>query len=45
MRAQHDQIIETALADPTIDVDARVAALPPLPALDPHAGPDALSVA
>ncbi len=36
-------IIATALADPSADVDALVAALPPLPALDPLADPLALS--
>ena len=38
------ELIGRALADPTTDIDALVAALPPLPALDPLADPDALSV-
>ncbi|MEM9746256.1 MAG: NAD(P)/FAD-dependent oxidoreductase [Actinomycetota bacterium] len=40
---QYD-IIGRALADPSIDVDALVAELPLLPALDPLADPTALSV-
>ena len=36
--------IVDALADPDLDVDALVRALPPLPALDPLADPEALSV-
>lgn len=40
---QQATIIATALADPTVDVDALVSALPPLPALDPLADPRALS--
>lgn len=39
------EIIASASADPSVDVDALVAALPPLPDLDPLADPDALSVA
>jgi len=38
------ELIGRALADPTLDVDALVAELPPLPALDPLADPEALSV-
>lgn len=38
------EIISAALADPTLDVDALVAALPPLPDLDPLADPKALSI-
>ena len=38
------EIIVDALADPDLDVDALVRALPPLPALDPLADPEALSV-
>ncbi len=38
------EIIAEAIADPSVDVDARVTALPPLPALDPLADPDALSI-
>ena len=36
-------IITDAIADPTIDVDELVSALPPLPPLDPLTDPDALS--
>lgn len=44
-RAQRQaEIITAALADPSVDVDALVAALPPLPDLDPLADPTALSV-
>ncbi len=42
--AAQAEIIASALADPSLDVDALVAALPPLPDLDPLADPDALSV-
>lgn len=42
--ARQAEIIDAALADPTVDVDALVATLPPLPELDPLADPDALSV-
>ncbi|MBL77827.1 MAG: kynurenine 3-monooxygenase [Acidimicrobiaceae bacterium] len=41
---QHE-ILARAVDDATLDVDALVAALPPLPELDPLARPDALSVA
>ena len=37
-------IISTAISDPSIDVDALVEALPPLPAPDPLADPNALSI-
>jgi kynurenine 3-monooxygenase len=44
-RARHQgEIMAKALADPSVDVDALVTALDPLPALDPLARPDALSV-
>ena len=43
--ARQAEIIASASADPSVDVDALVAALPPLPDLDPLADPDALSVA
>lgn len=36
-------IIRQALADPSIDVDGLISALPPLPPLDPLADPEALS--
>ena len=39
------ELITASLADPSLDVDALVQALPPLPELDPLADPDALSVA
>ena len=42
--AQHE-ILCRGVADPTLDVDAMVADLPPLPDLDPLARPDALSLA
>ncbi len=42
--ATQADIMTTALADPSVDVDALVSALPPLPDLDPLADPDALSV-
>ena len=42
--ARQAEIIASAAADPSVDVDALVAALPPLPDLDPLADPDALSV-
>ena len=38
------ELIATALADETVDVDALVQALPLLPDLDPLADPDALSI-
>ena len=38
------EIISAAIADPTVDVHALVAALPPLPDLDPLADPKALSI-
>jgi len=38
------EIIVDALTDPDLDVDALVRELPPLPALDPLADPEALSV-
>jgi kynurenine 3-monooxygenase len=37
-------IIAAAIADPSLDVDALIAGLPPLPQLDPLADPEALSV-
>ncbi len=37
-------IIQQALGDPSLDVDELIQALPTLPALDPLADPDALSV-
>ncbi len=37
------EIIGAAIADPTVDVDTLVQALPPLPELDPLADPEALS--
>ena len=37
-------VISAAMRDPEIDIDALVAALPQLPALDPLADPNALSV-
>ena len=37
-------LIESALADPSLDIDARVRALEPLPADDPLADPTALSI-
>jgi kynurenine 3-monooxygenase len=44
-RAQHQaELIKTALADETTDIDALVQALPLLPDLDPLADPDALSI-
>ena len=44
-RAQRQaELIATALADETVDVDALVQALPLLPELDPLADPDALSI-
>jgi kynurenine 3-monooxygenase len=44
-RAQRQaELIATALADETVDVDALVQALPLLPDLDPLADPDALSI-
>ena len=44
-RAQRqEELIKTALADETTDIDALVHALPPLPDLDPLADPDALSI-
>lgn len=42
--AAQGRLIADALADPSIDVDARVRELPLLPELDPLADPDALSV-
>ena len=41
--AQHE-ILCRGVADPTLDVDALVADLPPLPELDPLARPDVLSL-
>jgi kynurenine 3-monooxygenase len=44
-RAQRQaELIADALADPTLDIDGLVRQLPPLPALDPLADPDALSI-
>lgn len=42
--AAQGEIIASAIADPSVDVDALVAALPRLPALDPLVDHDALSV-
>ena len=42
--ARQAEIIADALADPDLDVDSLVRDLPPLPALDPLADPEALSV-
>jgi kynurenine 3-monooxygenase len=42
--ARQADIIANALADPSLDVDALVAALPALPELDPLADPKALSI-
>ncbi len=42
--ARQAEIIEAAIADPTLDVDALVRELPPLPELDPLADPEALSI-
>jgi kynurenine 3-monooxygenase len=42
--ATQADIMAAAIADPSLDVDALVDALPPLPQLDPLADPDALSV-
>jgi kynurenine 3-monooxygenase len=42
--AAQAEIMESALADPSIDVDALVSALPPLPEPDALADPDALSI-
>ncbi|MEC8999431.1 MAG: NAD(P)/FAD-dependent oxidoreductase [Actinomycetota bacterium] len=42
--AQHE-ILCRGVAEPTLDVDALVAGLPPLPELDPLARPDTLSIA
>jgi len=42
--ARQSEIIATAIADPSFDVDAHVASLPPLPARDPLANPHALSI-
>ena len=41
--AAQAKIIERAIADPTIDVDALVLALPELPDLDPLVDPHVLS--
>ena len=43
--ARQAELLTTALADPAVDVDELVAALPELPALDPLADPEALSIA
>ncbi len=44
-RAEHQaELIEASLADPSVDIDALAAELPPLPQLDPLADPEALSV-
>ena len=43
--ARQSEIIASAVADPLLDVDALVAALDPLPDLDPLADPAALSIA
>ncbi len=42
--ARQAEIIAAAIADPTLDVDALVTALDPLPDLDPLADPGALSI-
>ena len=42
--ARQAEIIAAAIADPAVEVDTLVAALPALPALDPLADPTALSV-
>ena len=42
--AAQAEVMTTAIADPEIDVDALVAALPALPELDPLADPTALSI-
>ncbi len=42
--ARQAEIIAAALDDPDLDVDGLVRDLPPLPALDPLADPDALSI-
>ena len=42
--AQQAEIIARALADPAVDVNALVEALPPLPEPDPLADPNALSI-
>jgi len=42
--ARQAEIIADSIADPSLDVDALVAALPPLPDLDPLADPKALSI-
>ncbi len=42
--ATQAELIVAALADPSVDIDAQIAALPPLPGLDPLADPAALSV-
>lgn len=42
--AKQAEIIEAAIDDPSLDVDALIAALDPLPDLDPLADPKALSI-
>ncbi len=42
--ARQAEIIAAAIADPSVDVDALVEELPPLPEPDPLADPDALSI-
>ncbi len=42
--ARQAEIIAAAIADPLLDVDSLITALPPLPELDPLADPRALSI-
>ena len=43
--ARQAELLTAAMADPAVDVDGLVVALPELPALDPLADPEALSIA
>ena len=43
--ARQAELLAAAMADPAVDVDGLVALLPELPALDPLADPEALSIA
>ncbi|MCP4850418.1 MAG: NAD(P)/FAD-dependent oxidoreductase [Acidimicrobiales bacterium] len=43
--ARQAELLTAAMADPAVDVDGLVALLPELPALDPLADPEALSIA
>ena len=43
--ARQAELLAAAIADPAVDVDGLVALLPELPALDPLADPEALSIA